>query len=111
MSKIKKKAKKLAEAIASSDEFLAMKKAESKIDNDEHASEMVEEIENLQKKIDLDRTNEELKQEMASLQRKAWDNQKIKNFFQKQHEYSKMMKKVNDTISEALKSENSNDEQ
>jgi cell fate (sporulation/competence/biofilm development) regulator YlbF (YheA/YmcA/DUF963 family) len=106
MSKIKNKAEKLAEAIAKSDEFLEMKAAEEKIDNDKEAAELVEKVENLQKKIDLDRTNEKLKKKMASLQRKVWNNQNLKNFFQKQHEYSKLMKKVNDTISDALKSEN-----
>lgn len=106
MSNIEKKAEKLAEAIANSDEFLNMKDAEDKIDNDQKAAELVEKIENLQKKIDLDRTNEELKNKMASLQRKAWQNKKIKNFFQRQNEYSQLMKKVNDTITDALKSEN-----
>ncbi len=106
MSKIKKKAEKLAETIADSDEFIEMKEAEKKIDNDQKAAELVEKIENLQKKIDFDRTNEELKKKMASLQRKAWDNRKIKDFFQKQNEYSQLMKKVNDTLTDALKSEN-----
>jgi cell fate (sporulation/competence/biofilm development) regulator YlbF (YheA/YmcA/DUF963 family) len=106
MAKIKKKAEKLAEAIADSDEFIEMKEAEKKIDNDQKAAELVEKIENLQKKIDFDRTNEELKKKMASLQRKAWDNPKIKDFFQKQNEYSQLMKKVNDTLTDALKSEN-----
>jgi cell fate (sporulation/competence/biofilm development) regulator YlbF (YheA/YmcA/DUF963 family) len=105
MSNIEKKAEKLAEAITNSDEFLDMKEAENKIDNDQQAAELVEKIENLQKKIDLDRTNEELKNKMASLQRKAWQNKKIKNFFQRQNEYSQLMKKVNDTITDALKSE------
>lgn len=109
MSKIKKKAEKLAEAIANSDEFSEMKDAEEKIDNDQKAAELVKKIENMQKKIDLDRTDEDLKKKMASLQRNAWDNQKIKNFFQRQNEYSQLMKKVNDTITDALKSENSND--
>jgi len=110
MAKIIKKAEKLAEAIANSEEFSEMKAAEEKIDNDPAAAELVEKIENMQKKIDLDRTNEELKKKMAAAQRNAWDNQKIKNFFQKQQEYSKLMKNVNDTITDSLKSENSNDQ-
>ncbi len=109
MSKIKKKAEKLAEAISNSDEFIDMKEAEKKIDNDQKASELVEKIEKLQKKIDLNRTDEKLKKEMASLQRNAWDNRKIKRFFQKQNEYSKLMKTVNETINNALKLENSSD--
>ncbi|MFW6281059.1 MAG: YlbF family regulator, partial [Halanaerobium sp.] len=41
MSEIKDKAEKLAEAIAESDEFIEMKAAEEKIDNDQEAAELV----------------------------------------------------------------------
>jgi len=105
MSEIIKKAEKLADAIVNSDEFIEMRKSEIKVDKDEKASEMVEKVEKLQKKIDLDKKNEKLKKQMAELQRKTWQNRKIKNFFQEQQKFSKLMKRVNTTISKALKPE------
>jgi len=107
MSEVMKKAEKLAEAIVESDEFLAMKESELKVDADEEASQLVEKVENLQKKIDRDKKNEELKKRMAELQRKTWQNRKIKTFLQKQQQFSKLMKRVNTKITDALNPESS----
>ena len=102
MSKVIRKAEKLADAIAESEEFIAMTKAEKKIDSDKDASELVGKIEALQKKIDKNKESKELKEEMASMQRDMWDNNKIKSFMQKQQKFNKLMSKVHKKINQGL---------
>ncbi len=107
MSEVINKAEKLAEAIVESDEFSEMKESELKVDKDEEAAKLVAKVENLQKKIDRDKKNEELKKKMSELQRKTWQNRKIKTFLQKQQQFSKLMKRVNTKITDALNPESS----
>jgi len=102
MTKVMTKAEKLADAIVESDEFVAMVKAEEKIDSDQDASELVEKIEDLQKKIDKNSENEKLKKKMSSMQRDMWDNNKIKSFMQKQQKFNKLMSKVHKRINQKL---------
>src|SRR6056297_1072745 len=102
MSKVMNKAEKLADAIVESDEFVAMVNAEEKIDSDQDASELVEEIEALQKKIDKSKDDEKLKKKMASLQKTMWQNEKIKSFMQKQQKFNKLMSKVHKRVNQKL---------
>lgn len=105
MSEIIKKTEKLANAIVKSDDFLAMKKAEKKVDSDKKASELVGKVEKLQNEIDQNKENEELKKKMASLQQKMWQNNKIKTFMQKQQNFSKMMSQVDKQINQVFKAQ------
>jgi cell fate (sporulation/competence/biofilm development) regulator YlbF (YheA/YmcA/DUF963 family) len=107
MSKVIRKAEKLADAILESEEYEGMAKAEKVMDSDKRAAELVEKVEALQKKIDQNKQDEKFKKEMSSLQKTMWENEKIKSFMQKQQSFSKLMSKVNKKISQAINPQDS----
>jgi len=102
MSKVIKKAEKLGDALVDSEQFQEMVQAENTLDADKEASKLVEKVERLQHQIDADRANDELKKEMAELQKKIWSTPKTKQYLQKQQKFSKLMKKVNDVLMNAM---------
>lgn len=107
MSKIMKKAEKLAAAIVETEEYSDMLRAEKKIDSDNDASKLVEKIEDLQMQIDKNKESEELKEKMGHLQQEMWGNPKIKSFMQKQQKFNKLMTEVNKKIKQGLFPESS----
>lgn len=102
MSKILKKAQELGKLLVNSEEYLALEKAETILEDDQEAVELLDNFEEKQQKFAGDRSNDELKEELQSLQKEMLANEKVNSYFQSQKQFNQLMNAVNGEISNIL---------
>jgi cell fate (sporulation/competence/biofilm development) regulator YlbF (YheA/YmcA/DUF963 family) len=102
MSKILKKAQELGKLLVNSEEYLALEKAETILEDDQEAVELLDNFEEKQQKFAGDRSNNELREELQSLQDEMLANEKVNSYFQSQKQFNQLMNAVNGEISNIL---------
>ncbi|CCU80257.1 UPF0342 protein BC_0880 [Halanaerobium saccharolyticum subsp. saccharolyticum DSM 6643] len=102
MSKILEKAQELGELLVDSEEYSTLEKAETVLESDQEAVELLDRFEEKQQKFATDRSNDELKEELQSLQKEMLSNEKVNNYFQSQKQFNQLMNSVNGEISNIL---------
>lgn len=104
---IKAKAEELATLIKESEQFETLKSAESRLKLDPAAQDLVQEFQELQQKAmeaqySGQQPSSEEMEKLQSLQEQMKLNLTIKNMAEAQEEFEKLMKEVNETISQSL---------
>ena len=106
MSEIINKAKEVAESIVETEQFKRLEKTEQRVEDDEAASEILEELEAKYEKLRQSsgngRVNRELQQEVQNIQKKMLQNEKLKEYLQAQKEFNQVMQKVNQEIASVI---------
>jgi len=104
---IKDKAEELAEAIKETEEYQELKSAESRLQLDPKAQDLVNEFQNKQQQIIQTRQSgkqveQKTVQSLQKLQQKMEQNLTVKNLMNAQKSFEEVMKDVNETVTEAL---------
>lgn len=104
---IMEKAETLGKALANSSEYTELKEAESKIRDNEKASSLMDEFESQQKRLQMAQANgkqitPKQQKDIQSLQAKMQENDVIKEYMEAQQKFNKVMKTVNQVITEQL---------
>ena len=104
---VEMKTKELAQAIKESHQYQELTSAQTRITLDPRAQDLVEEIkkerQNLMKvQMGGQQITESMTQKLEALQKQAENNVTLKKLFDAQKEFSKVMEKVNKTLTEEL---------
>jgi len=104
---IMEKAKELGQEIVDSTEYKNLKSAEDNMQNDEEASSLLSDFQAKQKQLEMMQANgkninQQQQQEIQAIQSKMQNNPEIKKFMEVQDNFNKLMKTVNQTISDQL---------
>ena len=107
MSTIQEKAQELAEEIVETSEYRELKIAESAIQNDDEASQLMEDFQSTQQRMQMAQSNgkqvtPQQQKQAQSLQAQMQQNEVIKNFMEKQQQFNQVMQTVNQVISSKL---------
>ncbi len=105
------KAQALGEEIMDSSEYSEMKETEQAIYQDETAKNLLNDFQSKQQRLQMAQTNgqqvtQKQQQELQALQAKMQNNEKIKEFMEAQQQFNQVMQTVNQTISNVLSGEN-----
>ena len=104
---IQEKAKSLAKIIKESPEYKILRSAEAAMYNNKDSKAILDEFNALQKRVEIARNNgkkitQEQQKKVKNIQTKMQNNEKVKEFMEAQQEFTKVMKSVNETITEVL---------
>ena len=97
------KAKELGQELVESEEYKELKKKESALYDNEEATSLLEEYENINKQLQMARANgqevnDEQQKKMQSLQMKMENNPAIKSYIESQKKFNEVMNSVNKII-------------
>ena len=97
------KAKELGQELIDSEEYKELKKKESALYDDEEATSLLEDYENINKQMQMKRANgqevsEDQQKKMQSLQMKMEQNPSIKSYIESQKKFNEVMNSVNKII-------------
>ncbi|HKL13286.1 MAG TPA: YlbF family regulator [Halanaerobiales bacterium] len=97
------KAKELGQELVDSEEYKELKRKESDLYDDEEATSLLEEYENINKQLQMARANgqevnDDQQKKMQSLQMKMENNPSIKSYIESQKKFNEVMSSVNKII-------------
>jgi cell fate (sporulation/competence/biofilm development) regulator YlbF (YheA/YmcA/DUF963 family) len=97
------KAKELGQELVESEEYKELKKKESALYDNEEATSLLEQYENINKQLQMARANgqevnDEQQKKMQSLQMKMENNPAIKSYIESQKKFNEVMNSVNKII-------------
>jgi len=97
------KAKELGKELIGTEEYEELKKKESALYDDEDATSLLEEYENINKKLQMAQANgqevsESQQKKLQSLQMKMEQNPSIKSYIESQQKFNEVMNSVNKII-------------
>ena len=97
------KAKELGQELVDSEEYKELKRKESALYDDEEATSLLEEYENINKQLQMARANgqevnDDQQKKMQSLQMKMENNPSIKSYIESQKKFNEVMNSVNKII-------------
>ncbi len=97
------KAKELGQELVDSEEYKELKRKESALYDDEEATSLLEEYENINKQLQMARANgqevnDDQQKKMQSLQMKMENNPSIKSYIESQKKFNEVMSSVNKII-------------
>ncbi|MBS3811432.1 MAG: YlbF family regulator [Halanaerobiales bacterium] len=98
-----KKAKELGEELVNSQEYAELKRKESALYDDEDATSLLKEYENINKQVQMARNNgkeinEKHQKKLQSLQLKMEQNPSINTYIESQKEFNEVMNSINKII-------------
>lgn len=107
MSKVTDMAKDLGHALARTDEYKALQRAISNLDDDREVTELRNELQEAEQKVARalrqgEEPDDELKEEYEELASKLQSKPGYQRLVAAQSNFDKVLKRVNETISEAL---------
>ncbi|MDZ7672334.1 MAG: YlbF family regulator [Halanaerobiales bacterium] len=110
------KAKELGQELIDSAEFEELKKKESALYDNEDATALLEQYEQLNKQLQMARANgqeinESQQKKLQSLQMKMEQNPAIKSYIESQKEFNEVMNSVNKIINGFITGQNEEEEQ
>jgi cell fate (sporulation/competence/biofilm development) regulator YlbF (YheA/YmcA/DUF963 family) len=110
------KAKDLGQVLIDSAEFEELKKKESALYDNEDATSLLEEYEQLNKQLQMARANgqeinESQQKKLQSLQMKMEQNPAIKSYIESQKEFNEVMNSVNEIINGFITGQNEEEQQ
>jgi len=97
------KAKELGQELVESEEYKELKRKEKALYDDEDATSLLEEYENINKQLQMARANgqevnDQQQKKMQSLQMKMEQNPSIKSYIESQKKFNEVMNSVNKII-------------
>src|SRR6056297_52802 len=97
------KAKELGQELVDSEEYKELKRKESALYDDEEATSLLEEYENINNQLQMARANgqevnDDQQKKMQSLQMKMENNPSIKSYIESQKKFNEVMSSVNKII-------------
>src|SRR6056297_1699098 len=97
------KAKELGQELVESEEYKELKRKEKALYDDEDATSLLEEYENINKQMQMKRANgqevnDQQQKKMQSLQMKMEQNPSIKSYIESQKKFNEVMNSVNKII-------------
>ena len=110
------KAKELGQELVESEEYKELKKKESALYDNEEATSLLEEYENINKQLQMARANgqevnDEQQKKMQSLQMKMENNPAIKSYIESQKKFNEVMNSVNKIINGYITGQNQEEQQ
>lgn len=102
MSKIAEKARELGELLVNSEEYLAKEKAESELEKDQEAVNLLNQFEVKQQQYSQNRDDKELLNELKQLRAEMLENETVKKYIQSQQNFNNLMNIVNRELSQMI---------
>ena len=109
---ISEKAMQLAEEIKQTQEYEDLKSAEAKLKLDPAAQDLINDFQQKQEQLQTaqqsgEAVDQNVVQSLQNLQGQMQENETIKNLMEAQQQFDQVMKQVNETVTQALSSEES----
>ena len=111
---VMEKAKELGQIIRGTQEYLELEKANENVKEDENATQIIEQINQLQEQINfaqqsgVEPSSEQI-ENFNELKEKMQNNLTIQSFIKAQEQFNQVMQDINNAISEGLTGENNSE--